>query len=125
VRIHAGTIITGAHLTVGRRAFINRDCAIQADVAVTIGDDVHVGPGVRIITTSHELGVAERRAGDRYSRPVAIGAGAWIGAGCQILPGVTVGPGAVIAAGSVVTEDIPADALAGGVPARVIRSLAD
>ena len=122
-RIYGGTTIHGAFFTAGPGAFINRGCSIQADAAVTIGDGAHLGPGVRIITTSHEVGPSERRAGERYSWPVTIGAGAWIGAGCQILPGVTVGPGSIVAAGSVVTEDLPANTLAGGVPARVIRAL--
>jgi len=45
----------------------------------------------------------------------------WIGAGVIILDGVTIGPHAVIGAGSVVTKDIPADSIAVGVPARVMR----
>jgi maltose O-acetyltransferase len=122
-RIYAGTTVHGACLTVGRRAFINRGCTIQADVSVTIAEDAHLGPGVRIVTTSHEIGPPERRAGERFSRPVSIEAGAWIGAGAQIMPGATVGAGAVVAAGSVVTADIPPNSLAGGVPARVIRNL--
>jgi acetyltransferase-like isoleucine patch superfamily enzyme len=125
VRIHSGTMVFGSQVTVGRRAYINRGCSIQAAVAVTIGDDVHLGPGVRIITISHEIGPSRRRAGERYSRPVAIGDGAWVGAGCEILPGATVGAGAVVAAGSVVTGDVAADTLVGGVPARLIRALTD
>lgn len=124
VRIHSGTMVFGSQVTVGRRAYINRGCSIQAAVAVILGDDVHLGPGVRIITISHEIGPSGRRAGDRYSGPVTIGAGAWVGAGSQILPGVTVGPGAIVAAGSVVTDDVAADTIVGGVPARMIRSLA-
>jgi maltose O-acetyltransferase len=64
-----------------------------------------------------------RRAGDLKAEPVTIGDGAWIGARATILPGVTIGGGAVVAAGSVVTRDLPANVLAGGVPARVIREL--
>jgi acetyltransferase-like isoleucine patch superfamily enzyme len=124
-RIHSGTIVFGAFLTVGPRAFINRNCEIQADVPVTVGDEVHLGPGVRIVTTSHDIGPSRRRAGERFSKPVTIGSGAWIGAGCQIMPGVTVGEGAVVAAGSVIIGDVPANSLSGGVPARTIRSLSE
>jgi maltose O-acetyltransferase len=123
VRVHAGTIVHGSGLTIGRGTFINRNCVIQADAPVTIGEQVHLGQGVRIITVSHEIGPSHRRAGERYVRPVTIGDGAWIGADSQILPGVSVGAGAVVAAGSVVTADVAPDTLSGGVPARAIRPL--
>jgi acetyltransferase-like isoleucine patch superfamily enzyme len=125
VRIHAGTIVHGSRLTIGRGTFINRDCVIQADAPVTIGEDVHFGAGVRITTVSHDIGPSHRRAGERRYRPVTIGVGAWLGAGSHILPGVSVGAGAIVAAGSVVTADVPADTVVGGVPAKTIRSLSD
>jgi acetyltransferase-like isoleucine patch superfamily enzyme len=53
---------------------------------------------------------------------VTIGRDVWVGAGCVILPGVTIGDGAVLAAGSVVTKDVPAGAVVGGVPAKVIKA---
>jgi acetyltransferase-like isoleucine patch superfamily enzyme len=123
VRIHAGTIVHGSRLTVGRDTFINRGCVIQADAPVTSGEQVHLGPSVRITTITHELGPSHRRAGARYSMPVTIGAGAWIGADSRLLPGVSVGAGAIVAAGSVVTADVPLDTVVGRVPAKLSRSL--
>lgn len=55
--------------------------------------------------------------------PVTIGNDVWIGGNVTILPGVTIGDRAVIAAGAVVTKDIPANTVAGGVPAKVIKEL--
>jgi acetyltransferase-like isoleucine patch superfamily enzyme len=55
--------------------------------------------------------------------PVRIKKGAWLGLHSIVLGGVTIGEGAVIAAGAVVTKDVPDFALAGGVPAKVIRYL--
>ncbi len=53
----------------------------------------------------------------------SIGRDVWIGANAVILPGVTIGDGAVIAAGAVVTKDVPENTVAGGVPARVIKTI--
>ena len=55
--------------------------------------------------------------------PIEIGDDVWIGARCQILKGVHIGARSIIAAGSVVTKDVPADCIAGGNPAKVIRYL--
>ena len=49
--------------------------------------------------------------------------GAWIGAGAIVLDGVTIGKNACVGAGAVVTSDVPANALAVGAPARVIRDM--
>jgi maltose O-acetyltransferase len=122
-RIYAGSAIGGAGLEVGARVFINSGCTVHAVDRVILEDDVHLAPGVRIATTSHEIGDGARRAGPGTTAPVRVGAGSWIGAGAIVLPGVTIGPGCVIAAGAVVTRDCPRDGLYGGVPATRLRSL--
>jgi len=55
------------------------------------------------------------------AKPIVIGNDVWLGVGCKILPGVTINDGAIIAAGSIVNEDIPAKAIVGGNPAKVIK----
>jgi acetyltransferase-like isoleucine patch superfamily enzyme len=67
-------------------------------------------------TDQHEL-----PNGELVAKPVTISDRAWIGARAIILKGVTIGEDAVIGAGSVVTTDVPARAVAAGVPARVLR----
>ena len=59
------------------------------------------------------------------SKPITIGSDVWICTRAMILQGVTIGHGAIVAAGAVVTKDIAPYAVAGGVPAQVIRSRFD
>lgn len=95
----------------------------HADAPVSVGAACDIGPFVRIVTGGHEIGPSSRRAGLGTSKAVSIGDGCWIGANVLILGGVSIGEGTVVAAGSVVTEDLPPNCLAVGVPARVKRTL--
>lgn len=64
----------------------------------------------------------EKRAGMIF-QPIHIEKKVWLGANVTVLPGVTIGEGSVIAAGAVVTKDVPANMIAAGVPAKVIRKV--
>jgi maltose O-acetyltransferase len=110
-------------LSLGDDVFLGHEVLISGGKSrVTIADCVDIGPRVSILTGSHEIDMIGRHsAGPGYSRDVVIEEGVWIGGGSTILGGVTVGRKAVIAAGSVVTGDVPAYALAAGVPCRVKR----
>ena len=108
-------------ITIGDGCLINVGGFVRPNT--TIGDNVLVGPFSRFMSDSHGIGGPEKRAKGTSWPPIVVGDGTWIGSSVTILGGVTVGPGCVIASGAVVTEDIPANSLAGGVPARVIRSL--
>ena len=104
-------------MTFGKNVFINHSFTAMSIGGIELGDNVQIGPHVTIVTDNHDLK-------NRYvlrCRGVRIGANAWIGAGATIMPGVTVGENAVIAGGAVVTKDVPANAIVGGNPARVIR----
>ena len=113
----------------GRNIFIGNDFTGNHNLTildireVRIGDHVMIGPHTLITTVSHPLSARERREYHAWAKPVTIGDDVWIGGNVTILPGVTIGDRAVIGAGSVVTEDIPADSVAVGAPARVVKEL--
>jgi acetyltransferase-like isoleucine patch superfamily enzyme len=114
----------GENIRVGRDVFINQNCTMYDLGGIDIGDDVMIGPNVSIITSGHPLEPALRRA-FVTAKPIVIERNVWIAAGVTIIGGVTIGENAVVAAGSVVTRDVPPNTLAGGNPARVIRSIGD
>lgn len=112
-----------SNLHIGERCFINLGAIIDASTEVHVEDDVAFGQDVLVTTSSHRFGHPDHRAGDLDLRPVRIERGAWVAARAVVLPGVTVGAGAVVMAGAVVSASIPPHTMAGGVPARVIRSI--
>lgn len=133
-RIGAGTVFWGIptivgdgdlsrRLVIGRDCWMNAGCYLDLGAPVEIGDRVAFGHQVLLITSTHEIGDAARRAGRSVACPIRIEDGAWLGSRCTILPSVTVHQGAVVAAGAVVTKDVPPNTIVAGVPAKVIREL--
>lgn len=114
----------GCNIHIGNNFFANFNLTILDEAAVTIGDNVFIGPNVSIYTACHPLEADERNTGVEWAEPVTIGNSVWIGGSATILPGVTIGNNCVIGAGSVVTKDVPSNTVAAGNPARVIKSLA-
>lgn len=124
----------GCHTTIGERVFMNFNFTCLDCVPVTIGDDVLFGPNVSLLPPMHPIRWQDRnvrRAEDgsyydyEYGRPITIGSNCWFGGNVTVLGGVTIGDGCVIGAGAVVTKDIPANSVAVGNPARVIREITD
>ena len=111
----------GRNITVGRHVFINAGCCFQDQGGITIGDGTLIGHQVVLAALNHELDPARRA--DMTPAPIVIGRGVWIGSHATILPGVHVGDHAVVAAGAVVAKDVPANAVVGGVPAKIIRRI--
>jgi maltose O-acetyltransferase len=111
------------NLKIGRECWFNIGCYLDLGDRITIDDRAVLGHEVMLLTSSHQMGEADRRAGPIRRAPIHIGKGAWLGARCTVLPGVTIHDGAVVAAGAVVTKDVPANTVVGGVPAQVIRRL--
>ncbi len=114
---HQGKMIIGSGTWIGQQGFFH------SAGNLTIGENVGVGPAVKIITSWHtEEGVSRPilHSSIEFS-PVTIEDDADIGIGVIVLPGVAVGKGAQVGAGSVVTHDVPAYAVVAGVPAQFVR----
>lgn len=145
-----GAVITGpandGYIELGHFAQINRDCILEIMEGghIVIGDEVGLQRGCHLLSAVQPI-IIERRAEiaayctffsfdhgiapneEIYGQPltskgpIVIEEDAWLGTGVKVMSGVTIGRGAVIGAGSVVTRNIPAQAIAAGVPARVIK----
>lgn len=113
----------GHQTQIGARTFINFGLVALDVGRITIGDDVQIGPYVQLLTATHPLEPAPRRAKWEAARPITIGDNVWLGGGVIVCPGVEIGADTVVGAGAVVTRDLPPGVLAVGTPARVVRSL--
>jgi maltose O-acetyltransferase len=110
-------------LSIDAGSRINAPFYAELNAPIVIGKRVSIGHNVVFITTDHDMGDSLERSGASKFAGIAIEDGAWVGACVTILPGVTIGRGSVVAAGSVVTQSVPPNKLAGGVPARTVKSL--
>jgi acetyltransferase-like isoleucine patch superfamily enzyme len=111
----------GSHISIGDHTFINYGASITAYQQVKIGRHCLLGHHLRIVDRN-EHGIKQRDVAPPAA-PVMIEDHVWIGAHTIILPGVCIGHNSAIGAGSVVTRDIPANCLAVGNPARVLRQI--
>ena len=117
IRCHEGVVSIGAKTVLGQ------ECTISAYQHISIGRECVIADRVMLIDFDHGTVEVERpiRLQGIYKRDVRVGHNVWIGYGACILRGVTVGDNAIIGTNSVVTKDVPANAVVGGVPARVLR----
>lgn len=129
------TTTADSTIVIGDNVGVSSAC-IWAQKSITIGNNVNIGGDCLIMDSDahpHDY-IARRR---NYQKevgtaifmdaipcaPVIIEDDVWIGARCQVLKGVRIGARSIVAAGSIVTKDIPADSVAAGVPAKVIKCL--
>ena len=115
-------LVTGPEgvIEIADGVFINYGTLISARTRVRIGQNVMVG-NYSIIADTAIPGIGEPPGAPPVeSRSVHIGDGAWLASRVTVLPGTHIGAGAVIGAGSVVSGDIPAGAVAAGIPARIL-----
>ena len=117
IRCHEGQVEIGAKTVMGQ------ECTISAYQHVRIGEQCVIADRAMFIDFDHGVVEVERpiRLQGIYKRDVEVGNNVWIGYGACILRGVRVGDNSVIGTNAVVTRDVPANAVVGGVPARVLR----
>lgn len=113
----------GKHVHFGKNVYANFNLTLVDDTHIYIGDNVMIAPNVTIASGTHPIAPELREKGYQYNLPVHIGNNCWLGAGVVVLPGVTIGENTVVGAGAVVTKDLPANVVAVGNPARILRKI--
>lgn len=111
------------NIEIGDGTFINYNVWMNTAARIKIGRNCNIAMRVSFITSTHEIGSVDRRAGQNVSKPITVGNGVWIGANAVILPGVTINDGCIVAAGAVVNRDCEPNSLYAGVPAVKVKSL--
>jgi len=117
IRAHEGEVSIGAKTVMGQ------ECTISSFQHVSIGRECIVADRVMLIDFDHGVVEQERPIREQgiYKRDVDVGHNCWIGYGACILRGTTIGDNAIVGTSTVVTKDVRANAVVGGVPARVLR----
>jgi acetyltransferase-like isoleucine patch superfamily enzyme len=117
IRCHEGVV------SIGAKAVLGQECTISAFQHVSVGRECVIADRAMLIDFDHGVVDVEKpiRLQGIYKRDVRVGNNVWIGYGACVLRGCSVGDNAVVGTNSVVTHDVPANAVVGGVPARLIR----
>ena len=117
IRCHEGEVVIGAKTVIGQ------ECTISAYKRVRIGEQCVIADRAMFIDFDHGVVEVERpiRLQGIYKRDVEVGSNVWIGYGACVLRGVRVGDNSILGTSAVATRDVPANAVVGGVPARVLR----
>lgn len=133
LRLEAWDSYAGQQFTpeiiIGDNVNINTDCHIGCINRVVIGNNVLMASRIYISDHSHgeanssALALPPAQRPLHTKGPVVIEDNVWIGEGVCIMPGVTVGANSIVGANSVVTKDIPANSVAAGIPARILKRL--
>jgi acetyltransferase-like isoleucine patch superfamily enzyme len=117
IRCHEGVV------EIGDKTVFGQECTVSAYQRVRIGQQCVIADRAMFIDFDHGVSEVERpiRVQGIYKRDTVVGSNVWIGYGACVLRGVQVGDNSVIGTNSVVTNDVPANAVVGGVPAKVLR----
>jgi acetyltransferase-like isoleucine patch superfamily enzyme len=117
VRAHEGDVLIGA------KSVLGQECTISCYQHVSIGRECIIADRCMMIDFDHGVVEVERPIREQgiYKRDVRIGHNVWMGYGACVLRGVTVGDNAIVGTSAVCTKDVPANAVVGGIPAKLIR----
>jgi maltose O-acetyltransferase len=115
----------GTRVTIGPGTFANYELLMLDVAPITIGAACQIATRVQLLTATHPIDPAPRRAGWESAEPIVLGDNVWLGGGVIVCPGVTIGDDTVVGAGAVVTRDLPAGVVAVGSPARVLREIGE
>jgi acetyltransferase-like isoleucine patch superfamily enzyme len=117
IRCHEGVV------EIGDKTVFGQECTISAYQRVRIGEQCVIADRAMFIDFDHGVTEVDRpiRVQGIYKRDTVVGSNVWVGYGACVLRGVRVGDNAVIGTNAVVTRDVPANAVVGGVPAKVLR----
>jgi acetyltransferase-like isoleucine patch superfamily enzyme len=131
-QVRPGSYFVGcSKIRIGERVIIRPGCRFfgessTLESSIVIEDNVMLGSAVSIYINNHrfdQLDIPFIDQGHYPAEAVILKKGCWIGANAVLLPGVTVGENTVIGAGSIVTKSIPANVVAAGNPAKVIKNI--
>jgi len=123
VRISSEARLTYAQkIRLGKWVHIGKGCYLNGEGGIEIDEGTIFAPEVVVLSSTHRYKQDNLIPYDEHDefRPVKIGRAVWLGYRSMIVPGVTIGDGAIIAMGAVVTKDVPAGAIVGGNPARIL-----
>lgn len=120
-----GPVRVFGELNIGKNCWIGTGFTVHGNGKVIIGDNCDVAPDVTFLTGSHKIGDESRRAGEGCSFIIEVEDGCWIGAKSTLMGNIRISRGCVIGAAALVNNDIPKNTVVGGVPARVIKNLAE
>lgn len=111
-------------ITIGKNVLFSNNISLISTLEITIGDNCLIGDNLLVMDTDfHGIHPAERRTSSGESKAVRIGKNVWFGSRVIVQKGVAIGDNSVIASQSVVTRDVPANAIFGGNPAKIIRMI--
>jgi len=121
IRVHNGALRFGDKVVLGSENVINAHLDIEIGASTLISDWVY------ICDFDHAMRELDRPIKDQglLTSPVRIGPGCWLGTKVTVLRGTIIGEGCVLAAHAVARGEIPAGAIVGGVPGRILKNRRD